>query len=67
MTRKLRKRLKRLERRVAELEAARVMDATPVDVSGDPLDVIGMWLGEHVSAYMHGWDDDEDWSGRGYL
>ena len=66
--RKLERKVRKLQRRVEVLEALRGVEVTaPLDVSGDPLDVIALWMTDHVSAYMHGWDDDEDWSARGYL
>jgi hypothetical protein len=57
-----------LQRRVEALEAARMLESGALDVSGDPLDVMTMWLTEHVipgSYYVE--DDDEDWHTRGYL
>ena len=66
--RKLAKRVKRLERRVAELEALRGIEVTaPLDVSGDPLDVLAMWITDHVVPGSYYVEDDEDWSARGYL
>lgn len=62
-----RKRLRKLERRVAKLEGARMFEPpAAVDVSGDELDVHGL-LDACVERWMHGYDDDEDWSDRGYL
>lgn len=65
--RKLARRVRRLERKVAEMEKARMWEPLEaVDVSGPELDVPAL-LNECVGRWMHGWDDDEDWSDRGYL
>ena len=64
--RKLAKRIQRLERRVAALEAVTVAQTEPLDVTGEPLDVFAL-LDGCVQSWQHGWDDDEDWSGRGYI
>ena len=63
-----RKRLRKLERRVAKLEGARMFESpAAVDVSGDELDVHGL-LDAGVDRWAYYVDDDyEDWSARGYL
>jgi len=67
--RKLAKRVKRLEQRVAELEGARMWEppaSTPI--VGPDMDP-QLLLRDAVVEWMHYWEDDdgEEWSPTGYL
>lgn len=65
--RKLAKRLGRLERKVIELEQARMWEPmTSPQIVGPEFDPHEL-LDRCVERWMHGYDDGEDWSGRGYL
>lgn len=63
----LAKRVRRLERRLDRLEAARMWEPLgAVDVTGPEFDPHDL-LAQCVDSWSHGYDDDEDWSARGYL
>lgn len=67
MKRRTLKRIKRLERRLDKLESQRMWEPLgAVDVTGPELDPHEL-LDQCVERWMHGYDDDEDWSTRGYL
>lgn len=64
---KLSKRVRKLERRVAELEASvQLAYSAPVQIDDPGFDPHEL-LDRCVERWMHGWDDDEDWTYRGYL
>ena len=65
--RELAKRLRKMERRVAALEQARMWEPLPsAEITGPDFDPHEL-LDRCVERWMHGYDDDEDWSNRGYL
>ncbi len=65
--RKLRRQVRKLERRVAELEGrVQLVDSAPVQIDQPEFDVHALWR-DCVADWQYGWDDDEDWSNRGYL
>lgn len=65
---KLRKRVRKLERRIDALtrQQADVGMTETILRDSTPVDVHGMW-GEQVERYEHGGWDGEDWNPRGYL
>ena len=66
--RKLRRRIRQLEHRVANLEST--LDTLPSADYSDrlpgPLDPYRIWT-DQVERYEHGGWDGEDWTRRGYL
>jgi hypothetical protein len=65
--RKLDKRLRKMEARIADLENARMWEPmNAVQIEGPELDPHEL-LAQMVVDWAHGWDDGEDWSKRGYL
>lgn len=65
--RELAKRVRKLERQVKALESARMWEPLPAaHVDGPDFDPHAL-LDRCVERWMHGYDDGEDWSFRGYL
>lgn len=66
--RKLAKRVKRLEKRIAELEGARMWEPpASAQITGPDMDP-QLLLRDAVVEWMHYWEDEaEEWSPSGYL
>ena len=67
MKRKIRKRLRALEARVAELEARPFGPPPKPEPISDPIDFEGIWYGQVADHAAYIDYDDEGWSVGGYL
>lgn len=65
--RKVDKQIRKLKQRIKALESARMWEPLgSVEITGPEFDPHAL-LAECVDSWQHGYDDDEDWSTRGYL